>query len=150
HLRPRRLLDGFYAGRHQNRARATSKEFSEHRAYLPGDDLKTLDWKVLAKTDRLVVKQYDEETSLTGLLLIDDSASMGFSEGGRPTNLEYAKQQAAALGYLLISQGDAASLVASQIAVPPVSKREMFDRILGSLDQIQSEGRWNPGASLDR
>lgn len=150
HLRPRRILDGFYAGRHQNRARGTSKDFSEHRAYLPGDDPKTLDWKVLAKTDRLVVKQYDEETSLTGVLLIDDSASMSFSSGTHPTKLDYAKQQAAALGYLLISQGDAASLVASEVAVPPVSKRDLFDRILTSLEAIHPRGMWNPAASLER
>ncbi len=87
-IRARRLLEGLYSGRHVNRTKGTSKEFSQHRPYNPGDDLRDLDWKIFGKTDRLVLKQYDEETSLTGLVVLDSSASMNYRSGEYPSKLE--------------------------------------------------------------
>lgn len=149
-IRPRRRLEGSFAGRHQTRHRGTSKEFSEHRPYIVGDDLKSLDWKILGKTDRLVVKQYDEETSLTGILVIDDSASMGFSLEGRPSKLTYACAQAAALGYLLVTQGDATGLMVSKSFISPVAKPETYDYLIKILEDLPAHGQWNPADLFGR
>lgn len=143
HLRARRILDGLYSGQHINRNRGNTKEFSQHRPYIPGDDPKGLDWKIFGRTDRLVVKQYEEETNVVGTVVIDDSASMRFSWGGRPSKLDYAKTLAAAFGYLLVSQHDAVGLLSSQHALPPSGQRGHLEHYFESLEAIQPKGIWN-------
>ncbi|HZN57946.1 MAG TPA: DUF58 domain-containing protein, partial [Planctomycetota bacterium] len=105
----RTLVEGFLKGLHYSAAKGSSTEFAEHRPYSPGDDIRRIDWRAFARTDRHYVKQYDDETNVRALLLLDASASMGFASAG-VTKLRYATCLAAALGYLLHLQRDAVGL----------------------------------------
>ena len=105
------MVEGFLAGLHRSPYHGFSVEFAEHRQYMPGDPLRHLDWKVLAKSDRKYIKQYEEETNLRASILIDTSASMGYASG-QITKLDYARQLAAALAYLMLRQNDAVGMFA--------------------------------------
>lgn len=141
-LRARRILDGLYSGHHLNIVRGHSQDFSEHRPYNPGDEPKTLDWKIFGRTDRLVVKQYEEQTNIGAVVVLDDSASMRFSSGGRLTKLEYAKTLAAAVGYLVTRQGDAVGLVSRDVLLPPLSARGHLERFFEALEKDAAAGVW--------
>ncbi len=82
-LRARMVVEGFIAGLHKSPYHGFSVEFAEHRQYMPGDDIRRIDWKVFAKTDRYYIKQYEEETNLKGYLLLDCSASMNYKSAPR-------------------------------------------------------------------
>src|SRR5258706_2800421 len=111
-VRARLVVEGFIAGMHRSPFHGLSVEFAEHRPYMPGDPLKNLDWKVWARSDRYLVKQYTEETNLRFHLLIHLSGSMGFkSERAAMSKLEYARSLAAALAYLMLQQQDAVGLL---------------------------------------
>ena len=105
-----RAVEGFLAGRHKSPHRGVSVEFVERRGYVPGDDLRHLDWKAWARTDRLSVKRYEEETNLECTLVVDVSASMGYPTDGRPTKYDHACQVAAALAHLVLAERDGAAL----------------------------------------
>lgn len=114
----RKRMTGSLSGRHTSPDKGFSVEFAEHRQYTPGDDPKNLDWRVIAKSDRHVIRQYIEETNLRATIAVDVSGSMGYTGeaaaviGGKQlSKLEYAKHLAAALAYLFVKQGDAAGLV---------------------------------------
>lgn len=137
-LKARMVVEGFIAGMHKSPYHGFSVEFAEHRQYMPGDDLKHLDWKILAKTDRYYVKRFEEETNLKSYILVDISKSMDFSsskfegtakpgknffkkffssqshkenaESKNITKLEYASHLAASISYLMLLQRDAISL----------------------------------------
>ena len=113
----RKRMLGTLSGRHSSPDKGFSVEFAEHREYAPGDDPKNLDWKVMAKSDRHVIKQYIEETNLRAMMVVDVSGSMAYTgeaaamiDGVRLSKLSYAKHLAAALSYLYIKQGDAVGL----------------------------------------
>ena len=110
-LTARLVVEGFLTGLHRSPYHGFSVEFAEHRQYMPGDPLRHLDWKVLAKSDRKYIKQYEEETNLRAMLLVDTSASMGYGSHG-VTKLDYARQLAAALAYLMLRQNDAVGMFA--------------------------------------
>ena len=117
-LRAKFIVEGFLSGLHSSPFHGFSVEFSEHRKYVPGDDPKDLDWRVIAKSDRNVIRQYIEETNLRATLAVDVSGSMKYTGdhaarvGDVPlSKLDYAKHLAAALAYLFVKQGDAAGLV---------------------------------------
>ena len=117
-LLARGVVEGFISGKHKSPFKGFSVEFSEHREYAPGDDLRNLDWRVLARKDRYYIKQYIEETNMRATLLLDASGSMAYAgdtaapRNGKPcSKLAYAQHIAAMLGYLLIGQQDAAGLV---------------------------------------
>lgn len=106
------IVDGFLAGAHRSSRRGFSVEFAEHRQYQPGDDPRHVDWKLLARTDRLYLKQFEEETNLRAMLVVDASASMAWRGAEhRLTKLDYATRLAAALALVLLRQRDAAGLV---------------------------------------
>lgn len=109
-LRARLVVEGFMAGLHKSPYHGFSVEFAEHRQYMPGDDIKHVDWKVYGKTDRFYVKQFEEETNLKAYILLDRSASMAYAGKG-VSKFEYAACLAAALAYLMIKQRDAAGLI---------------------------------------
>lgn len=112
------IVEGFLTGLHQSPFKGFSVEFAEHRPYQPGDELRYVDWKVLARTDRLMVKQYEAETNLRSMLLLDASRSMDWSGAPRRlTKLEYARRLAAALGLVLLRQRDATGLIVFDDAV---------------------------------
>jgi uncharacterized protein (DUF58 family) len=114
----RKRMQGTLTGRHASPDKGFSVEFAEHREYAPGDDPKNLDWKVMAKSDRNVIRQYIEETNLRVMMAVDVSGSMSFTgdhatqlNGLKLSKLEYAKHLASALAYLYVKQGDGAGLV---------------------------------------
>jgi uncharacterized protein (DUF58 family) len=109
-LAARLAVEGFVAGLHKSPYHGVSVEFAEHREYVPGDDIRHVDWKVWSKTDKLYLKQYEEETNLITYLLLDTSESMGYASGENVTKLQYAQFIAAALSYLVLQQQDAVGL----------------------------------------
>jgi uncharacterized protein (DUF58 family) len=115
------VVEGFLAGIHRSPFRGFSVEFTEHRAYQPGDELRYLDWKILARADRLFVKQFEEETNLRAMILVDVSRSMAWC--GAPARLSkraYADRLAAALALILLRQRDATGLITFDDAVREV------------------------------
>ena len=108
-LQSRYVVEGTLAGRHRSPLKGASAEFAEHRAYIPGEDPKNIDWKVLGRTDKYYVRRYEDETILRVYFVIDRSASMGFGSGLR-TKYEFACRLAAALGYVIVKDRDAIGL----------------------------------------
>src|SRR5512146_2486428 len=106
-LRARMVVEGFITGLHKSPYHGFSVEFAEHRQYMPGDEIRRVDWKIYGKTDRFYVKQYEEETNLKAYLLVDVSTSMSFHSEGHLTKLDYASYISAALAHLMIQQRDA-------------------------------------------
>lgn len=111
------IVEGAYSGMHRSPFQGASPEFVDYREYYPGDDIKTIDWKAFARTDRHFIKLFQRETDLNCYVLLDKSASMGYPGkqeqkllGATVTKLEYASHLAAALAYLVIKQGDKAAL----------------------------------------
>src|SRR5438105_4112531 len=166
-LRAKFIVEGFLSGLHASPFQGFSVEFSEHRKYSPGDDLKVLDWNVFAKTDRYYVRKYQAETNVTGYLVMDLSASMDWcgvremekakvagthhlrsgasTEAERLTKFEYSICLAAALGYLMIHQQDPVGLVtvADKIrdVLPPKSKRTQLGNMLALLSNLKPAGQ---------
>ncbi len=111
-LRARMIVEGYVSGLHRSPYQGFSIEFAEHREYAPGDDLRYVDWKVFGRTDRVYVKQFEEETNQICYLLLDTSESMRYQSADAPmSKLEYAQCAAAALAYLILHQQDSAGLV---------------------------------------
>jgi len=134
-------------------------EFSQHRPYRAGDDLKYLDWKVLARTDRLYTRQFHETTNMAVMLVLDASASMGFPPDDRAgpggvSKLRYAKVLAASLAYLIVTQGDAVGLITSVNGrlryVPAKGGRSHLRLILGELHRLEAGGTWDPREVIAR
>src|SRR5437660_5828505 len=143
-LRARFIVEGFLQGLHASPFHGFSVEFSEHRKYVPGDDLKDLDWNVLARTDKYYLKKFEAETNVTGYLAMDLSASMAYTYRQELTKFEYAICLAAALGYLMIHQQDPVGLVTFdtriQTSLPPRSKRTQLGNILSVLANLKPSG----------
>lgn len=108
-LQSRDVVEGNLAGRHRSPVRGASTEFADHRAYIPGDDPRRLDWKVLGRTERYFVRRYQDETNLRVYLAIDRSASMGYGSGA-VTKFQYACRLAAALGFIVCRNRDSVGL----------------------------------------
>src|SRR5437016_14539681 len=106
-LKARMIVEGYVSGLHKSPYQGFSIEFAEHREYVPGDDLRYVDWKVFGKTDKIYLKQYEQETNLVSYLLLDTSESMRYQGDAAPlSKLEYAQAAAAALSYLILQQQD--------------------------------------------
>jgi uncharacterized protein (DUF58 family) len=135
----RGVVEGFLAGLHRSPHRGFSVEFVEHRPYRPGDEPRYLDWKVLGKRDRLFVKQFEEETNLRATLVLDVSASMGWSgdPGRLLTKHDWAVRFCAALALVLLRQRDATGLItyddAVRTLVPPRARRGQWHVLLREL-----------------
>ncbi|HEY0007096.1 MAG TPA: DUF58 domain-containing protein, partial [Tepidisphaeraceae bacterium] len=115
-LHARYVVEGYVVGEHKSPFHGFSIEFSQHREYVPGDDLRHLDWKVLGRSDRYYIKQYEQETNFVAHLLVDGSESMNY-RSSRVSKLAYAKQLAAVLSYVILGQRDAVSLTLFDNAV---------------------------------
>jgi uncharacterized protein (DUF58 family) len=135
-LKARMVVEGFIAGLHKSPYHGFSVEFAEHRQYMPGDNIRDIDWKVYAKSDRYYIKQYEEETNLKSYLLLDCSASMAYKSDG-VSKLDYASLLAAALSFLMLKQRDAVGLVtfdeAIRLYIPPRSKSGHLHVLLQEL-----------------
>jgi uncharacterized protein (DUF58 family) len=144
-LRAKFIVEGSLSGIHASPFHGFSVEFSEHRKYVPGDDIKDLDWNVYAKTEKYYLKKFQAETNVTGYLVMDLSASMAYTYRQELTKFEYAICLAAALGYLMIHQQDPVGLVTfdTQIrtSLPPHSKRTQLGQILAVLANLKPAGK---------
>ncbi len=151
-LRAKFIVEGFLAGLHASPYQGFSVEFSEHRKYVPGDDLKDLDWNVYAKTDKYYLKKFQAETNVTGYLVMDLSASMAYTYRQELTKFEYAICLAAALGYLMIHQQDPVGLVTFdtriRASLPPRSKRTHLGTILSVLSNLKPSGETDVAGAL--
>ena len=140
-LKARSVVEGFIVGLHKSPYHGFSVEFSEHRAYGIGDEIRHIDWKIWGKTDRYFVKQFEEETNLKSYLLIDQSLSMNY-QSKKVNKLEYAKLLAASLGYLMLKQQDAVGLTLFddqiRVNVPASSKRSHLNVILSQMENISA------------
>ncbi len=147
----KQVVEGFLTGRHRSPYQGFSVEYLDHRAYTPGDEIRNLDWKIVARSDKYYVKLYEEETNLRAYILLDCSSSMQFSSGGQ-SKLSWGSYLAAALTYLLLRQNDAVGLVEFDSGVrnfiPPRAHPTQFRRILDSLDGIEPGGETDVGAVL--
>ncbi|MEM1452683.1 MAG: DUF58 domain-containing protein [Planctomycetota bacterium] len=147
----RRVVEGFMAGVHASPQRGSSVEFAQHRPYAPGDELRKIDWKVFARSERLVVKEYVEETNLSLNLLVDASESMAFSS--LPwSKFDYARWCAAALAHLVLSKRDTAGLVVFdddlRSKVPPGNGTPQEIAILTALENAKAGGPTAVGGVL--
>ena len=139
----RLVVEGFITGLHRSPYHGFSVEFSEYRHYIPGDSARDIDWKVYGKTDRLYVKQYEEETNLKAYLLFDVSRSMGYASGDI-SKFQYAAFLSAALAYLMLRQRDAVGLVSFDSAIrshlPPRSVGSHLHAVLRALQAAVPDG----------
>src|SRR5260221_8220996 len=108
-LQARTIVEGYMAGAHKSPFRGFAIEFAQHREYVPGDDPRHLDWKVLGRSDRYYIKQYEQETNYVAHLLLDGSESMKYGSG-KISKLDYARTVAACLAYLILLQRDAVAV----------------------------------------
>ena len=131
-IEARNVVEGFLSGMHKSPYFGQSVDFVQHREYVPGDDVRHIDWKVWSKTDRIYIKQFEEETNLRTTLLVDVSESMQFGSH-HPTKYDYACSLAAALTYLLLRQADAVSLLAFDEAVRGVAPSRSKQTHLGAI-----------------
>ncbi|MFP4105130.1 MAG: DUF58 domain-containing protein [Phycisphaerae bacterium] len=137
----RQAVEGFISGLHRSPHKGFSVEFSEHREYVPGDDIKHLDWVSWARTDRYYIKQYEQETNLRAQILLDLSRSMDYRQSGPMTKFQYAAFLSACLSYLMCRQQDVVGLVGFdrdvRINIPPASSAAHLDRIFRHLEMAQ-------------
>lgn len=137
-LRARLVVEGFVTGMHKSPYRGFSVEFAQHREYVPGDDLRHLDWKIFGKSDRFVIKQYEEETNLRAHLFLDQSESMNYAHDGGMSKFDYSATACASLAFMIQQQADAVGLtlfdetIAKQ--VPPSNTRQSLGHLFGALE----------------
>jgi uncharacterized protein (DUF58 family) len=143
------VVEGLVSGLHRSPFHGYSAEFSQYRHYRPGDDLKHVDWKLAARTDRVYTKQYRETTNMASAIVVDTSASMAFPDG--PTaKFRYAVIAAAALAHLISGQGDAVGLVTEQTYMPPRAGRQHLRALLAALSTLAVEQAWTPADTIRR
>ena len=142
------IVEGFMSGSNKSQSVGAGQEFSQYRSYQPGDDLRQLDWKMFARSERYYVKQAEIETNITVKFMLDASHSMSYTEEGI-SKLQYAKVMTAALAYLARKQSDAFGLFAVNDkhikVVQPRFEQQQFIRFLNELVQLKSEGTWKHG-----
>jgi len=154
-LAARLVVEGTRSGAHRSPFHGFTAEFSQHRPYRPGDDIKHLDWKLLARTDRLYSRQFSETTNLSVMLVLDASASMAFPAGtDQPSKFAYSSTLAAALAYLIVEQGDAAGLMTMAngrfVYLPARGGRQHLRALLATLARLEPAGEWPIDRALTR
>jgi uncharacterized protein (DUF58 family) len=148
------VVEGFIAGQHSSPYKGFSVEFAEHREYSPGDNLRHLDWRILGRSDRLYIKQYEEETNLRAQILLDTSGSMAFRHASGLTKLEYGCYLSAILAQLMIRQQDAVGITTFDTKVrcdmPARSTPRHFHDMMHQLEAIRPGRPTNVGDILHR
>ncbi|MEK9138541.1 MAG: DUF58 domain-containing protein, partial [Bacteroidota bacterium] len=151
-LRARLVVEGFITGLHKSPYHGFSVEFAEHRQYMPGDEIKHVDWKIYGKTDRYYIKQYEEETNLKSYIVLDASRSMAYASKGNLPKIQYASFLVAALSYMMIKQQDAVGLAVYDERVntylPPHSTKGYLRQILIALEKVNASHKTGGGRSL--
>lgn len=147
------IVEGFMSGSNKSQSVGAGQEFSQYRSYQPGDDLRQLDWKMFARSERYYIKQAEIETNITVKFMIDASHSMAYTEDGI-SKLQYAKVMTAALAYLARKQSDTFGLFTVNDknirVVHPRFEQQQFIRFLTELVQLKSEGAWSKGIGLEQ
>ena len=162
-LTVRVVVEGVFAGLHKSPHKGFSIEFAEHREYVPGDEIKHLDWTVLARTDRYYIKQYEQETNLRATICLDASASMGYGNtevktpGGkteRVNKFEYACVLAASLAYMLSNQQDMVGITAFdtdiRVEIPQGNGPGHLDQIFTQLEKLSPGKQTNVASTLHK
>lgn len=150
----RTVVRGFVAGAHPSLLRGGGEDFSRHRAYQQGDDLRYLDWKLYARTDRLHVREFRQASQLRAFLVVDSSSSMEFAEPGGVAKLRYAAYLASALAHLMLAAGDMVGLATfgaePRLLVPPRNRAGHLRHLLLELERLRCEGHQSAADVLDR
>lgn len=156
-LKARYLVEGFIAGLHRSPYRGVSVDFAEHREYVPGDDVRFVDWKVFAKSDRFYIKEFEEETNLVCHLFLDASESMGYGAdhgGDTITKWNYATCLAAGLAHLLLRQRDGVGLAlyreGLERIVPATNGKGQLQNICEVLEATQPSGPTSIAAAVEQ
>ncbi|MFN3780797.1 MAG: DUF58 domain-containing protein [Candidatus Kapaibacteriota bacterium] len=153
-LKARLVVEGFITGLHRSPYHGFSVEFAEHRQYNPGDEIRHIDWKVYARTDKYFVKQFEEETNLRCVIVIDKSGSMRYASKNNISKFEYTAYLAASLAYLLMKQRDAVGLALYdeklQTYLPPRSKTSYIAEILKTIDQTYPSEKTGTAKALNQ
>jgi uncharacterized protein (DUF58 family) len=143
-LRARVIVEGAFSGMHHNLHAGTSMEFTEHKEYAPGDEIRRIDWKAVGRVDRYYIKRFEDETEMRTFLVVDASASMGYSRSG-VSKLTYAGYLASALAYLTGQQGDPAGLLLfdelTRHYLPPSTRSGQVREIFRLLETAPAAGR---------
>ena len=151
HLIAKKVVEGFIVGLHKSPYHGFSVEFSDHRAYGPGDETRHIDWKLWGKTNRFFVKRYEEETNLKAHIMIDQSRSMKYSSHSI-NKLEYSKMLAASLSYMLIKNQDAVGLYmfgdTIKKIIPPRSTKGHLNTLISQMQQIGVTKKTNISHSI--
>ena len=152
-LAARLVVEGMRTGGHRSPFHGFSTEFRQHRPYRLGDDLKHLDWKLYARSDRLYTRQFRETTNLSVLLVLDRSASMEFPDSG-VTKFRYAQVLCAALAYLVSDQGHAVGLMTTEggklTYIPPRGGRVHLRSLIARLDRLEASNGWDGPQAIAR
>jgi uncharacterized protein (DUF58 family) len=147
----RQVVEGFLTGRHRSPYHGFSVEYLDHRAYTPGDEIRTVDWKLLARTDKYYVKLFEDETNLRAYIFLDCSRSMQFKSGAL-SKLQYGSYLAAALAYLMLHQNDAVGLALFDREIrhflSPRARPTQFTRILDLLEETPAGADTDIGGVL--
>ncbi len=153
-LRARAVIEGMLSGMHRNPHRGSSVEFAEYKEYVPGDELKYIDWRAYARVDRYYVKQFEDETNLRAYLMLDQSGSMAFSYGDVLSKYEYGATLCAAIAWLLLQQGDAPGLTLFTDTIGPVlqprAKKSQLNDLCRVLDDATVAGKTDASMAFSR
>ena len=147
----RQVVEGFTTGLHRSPHKGFSVEFKQHRQYVPGDEIRHIDWRVYARSDRYYIREYEEETNLRATLIVDRSGSMEYGGGqpGQVSKFEYATKLAACLSYLMLQQSDGVGLVTFDTEIrryiPPRSRVSHLRMILNELENGKPGGETELG-----
>ena len=146
------IVEGFMSGSNKSQSVGAGQEFSQYRSYEPGDDIRQLDWKIYARSERYYIKQADIETNITVKFMIDASGSMSYKEN-KISKLQYAKILTAALGYLARKQSDTFGLFTINdkniSVVRPSFEQQQFIRFINELIKVDAGGTWSPAKNLE-
>ncbi len=146
------IVEGFMSGSNKSQSVGAGQEFSQYRSYEPGDDIRQLDWKIYARSERYYIKQADIETNITVKFMIDASGSMSYKEN-KISKLQYAKILTAALGYLARKQSDTFGLFTINdkniSVVRPRFEQQQFIRFINELIKVDAGGTWSPAKNLE-
>ncbi len=152
-VKSRAAVEGMIEGLHKSPVKGFNVEFSEYRQYVPGDSLRDIDWKVYARTDKYYIKEHEEETNLSGYVIMDTSGSMSYKGSGKTSKLDYAATLAASLSYLMLRQQDSVGLVTFAEGVRriirPKTGMPHLKVICNELEMTKPENTTSIGESLD-
>jgi uncharacterized protein (DUF58 family) len=145
----RQVVEGFTTGMHRSPHKGFSVEFKQHRQYVPGDEIRHIDWRVFARSDRYYIREYEEETNLRGTIILDRSGSMNYGGGkpGQVSKFDYATRLAACLSYLMLQQSDGAGLVTFDTEIRRyIPVRSRVNHLSVIMDELQNG---KPGGETD-